>query len=122
MFTAELDSLLLTAGHDLHALQPPIVLDRSQADERFVGLGGREQVVRAGDMLMRDQAGIISAVLYGPDQHTRLADGTRRALFTTYAPAGIAPEHVLRHLDHLSALVRLAAPGAEVRFRAKHPS
>ena len=121
MFAAELDSLLLTAGHDLDALQPPLVVDRSVADERFVGLGGREQVVRAGDMLMRDRGGIMSAVVYGPDQRTRLVDHTRRALFTTYAPAGIGPEQVLRHLDQLAALVRLAAPDAKVRLRAVYP-
>ena len=122
MFAAELDGLLLTAGHDFDALQPPIVVDRSLADERFVGLGGREQVVRAGDMLMRDQGGIISAVVYGPDQRTRLVDHTRRALFTTYAPAGIGPEQVLWHLDQLAMLVRLAAPDARVRLRAIYPS
>jgi DNA/RNA-binding domain of Phe-tRNA-synthetase-like protein len=121
MFAAELDSLLLTAGHDLEALRPPIMVDRSMADERFVGLGGREQVVRAGDMLMRDQGGIISAVVYGPDQRTRLVDHTRRALFTTYAPAGIGADELLRHLDQLALLVRLAAPQAEVRLRALYP-
>src|SRR5712691_9728867 len=96
MFAAELDSLLLTAGHDVDALQPPLVVDRSVADERFVGLGGREQVLRAGDMLMRDHGGIISAVVYGPDQRTRLVGHTRRALFTTYAPAGVHADQVLR--------------------------
>jgi DNA/RNA-binding domain of Phe-tRNA-synthetase-like protein len=122
MFAAELDSLLLTAGHDLDALRAPIVVDRSNADERFVGLGGREQVVRAGDMLMRDQGGIISAVVYGPDQRTRLTGHTRRALFSTYAPAGVSADQVLRHLDQLVALVRLAAPEADVRLRALYPS
>jgi DNA/RNA-binding domain of Phe-tRNA-synthetase-like protein len=92
------------------------------ADEQFVGLGGREQVVRAGDMLMRDQSGIISAVVYGPDQRTRLVDHTRRVLFTTYAPAGIGPGQVLRHLDQLAGLVRLASPEAEVRLRAMYPT
>jgi DNA/RNA-binding domain of Phe-tRNA-synthetase-like protein len=122
MFAAELNSLLLTAGHDLDALRAPIVVDRSNADERFVGLGGREQVVRAGEMLMRDQGGIISAVVYGPDQRTRLTGHTRRALFSTYAPAGVSADQVLRHLDQLVALVRLAAPEADVRLRALYPS
>jgi DNA/RNA-binding domain of Phe-tRNA-synthetase-like protein len=122
MFAAELDSLLLTAGHDVDALQPPLVIDRSVADERFVGLGGREQVVRSGDMLMRDEGGIISAVVYGPDERTRLVDHTRRVLFSTYAPAGISTEQVFRHLDQLAALVQLASPDAEVRLRAIYPS
>jgi DNA/RNA-binding domain of Phe-tRNA-synthetase-like protein len=122
MFTAELNHLLLTAGHDADALEPPLVLDRSQADDRFVGLGAQDQVVRAGDMLMRDARGIISAVVYGPDQRTRLVDQTRRALFVTYAPPGIGSYHVLNHLDELASLVRLAAPEAEVLLRALYPA
>jgi DNA/RNA-binding domain of Phe-tRNA-synthetase-like protein len=122
MFAAELDSQLLTAGHDVDALQPPLLLDRSTADESFTGLGGREQIVRAGDMLIRDQRGIISAVVYGPDDRTRLVDHTRRALFSTYAPAGIDGDQLLRHLDQLAALVLLAAPEGVVQLRAVYPS
>jgi DNA/RNA-binding domain of Phe-tRNA-synthetase-like protein len=121
MFAAELQSLLLTAGHDADVLQPPLVVDRSMADERFVGLGQREHVLRDGDMLMRDQVGIISAVIYGPDHRTRLVDSTRRALFTTYAPDGIGAEEVLGHLDELARLAHLAAPSAVVRLRCVYP-
>src|SRR5437763_694331 len=48
MFAAELESLLLTAGHDLDAVQLPIFLDVSEAGERFVGIGGQEHVLRPG--------------------------------------------------------------------------
>src|SRR5947209_17043922 len=48
MCAAELDRLRLTAGGDVDALQPPLVLDRSMADERFVGLGAGSSVVRWG--------------------------------------------------------------------------
>jgi DNA/RNA-binding domain of Phe-tRNA-synthetase-like protein len=99
-----------------------LVVDRSTAEERFVGLGEREHVVREGDMLIRDQDGIISAVVYGPDHRTRVVDGTRSVLFTTYAPEGIAAEDVLRHLDRLADLTRVAAPSAAVRLRALYPS
>ena len=121
MFAAELDSLLLTAGHDLDALQPPLALDRSVAGERFAGIGGQEQVLRAGDMLMRDSHGIISAVLYGPDQRTRLNENTRRALFTTYAPDGIEEATLREHLHQLASLVQLIAPAAKIRLIGVYP-
>src|SRR5712691_8454780 len=57
MFAAELESLLLTAGHDLEAVRPPLVVDRSNADERFTGIGGQDHMLRSGDMLMRDALG-----------------------------------------------------------------
>jgi DNA/RNA-binding domain of Phe-tRNA-synthetase-like protein len=89
MFAAELSSLLLTAGHSTDALAPPLLVDCSKAGDRFVGINGQERELKPGDMLMRDGQGIISAVLNGPDQRTRLSEATTRALFVTYAPAGI---------------------------------
>jgi DNA/RNA-binding domain of Phe-tRNA-synthetase-like protein len=121
MFAAELDTLLLTAGHDLECLVEPLVIDASRDGDHFIGIGGQEQVLKAGDMLMRDAQGIISAVLNGPDQRTRLSASTHQALFVSYAPAGIQTAAVREHLEHIGALVRLAAPGAEVGAAAIYP-
>jgi DNA/RNA-binding domain of Phe-tRNA-synthetase-like protein len=114
MFAAELSSLLLTAGHDADALAWPLLVDCSKAGDRFVGINGQERELKPGDMLMRDGLGIISAVLNGPDQRTRLSESTTSALFVTYAPAGISPTDVHGHLDQIAELVRLGDPGAEV--------
>jgi DNA/RNA-binding domain of Phe-tRNA-synthetase-like protein len=114
MFAAELSSLLLTAGHDVDALVPPLLVDCSKAGDRFVGINGQERELKPGDMLMRDGRGIISAVLNGPDQRTRLSETTSRALFVTYAPAGISPADVQGHLDQIIQHVRLVDPLAEV--------
>jgi len=114
MFAAELSSLLLTAGHDVAALAPPLVIDCSQTGDRFVGINGQERELKPGDMLMRDGLGIISAVLQGPDQRTRLGEMTTSALFVTYAPAGISSADVRRHLDQITANIRLTDASAEV--------
>jgi DNA/RNA-binding domain of Phe-tRNA-synthetase-like protein len=114
MFAAELDSLLLTAGHDLALVEPPLRVDVSRAADRFVGINGQERELRPGDMLMRDRLGIISAVLHGPDLRTRLTPATQRALFVTYAPAGIESDTVRRHLEQIAEYVRLAEPRAAV--------
>jgi DNA/RNA-binding domain of Phe-tRNA-synthetase-like protein len=114
MFAAELGSLLLTAGHDVAALAPPLLIDCSQTGDRFVGINGHERELKPGDMLMRDGEGIISAVLHGPDQRTRLSATTTTALFVTYAPAGISSDQVRSHLEQIAANVRLTDPNAEV--------
>jgi DNA/RNA-binding domain of Phe-tRNA-synthetase-like protein len=114
MFAAELNNLLLTAGHDADALLPPLQVDCSKQGDRYVGINGQERELRAGDMLMRDELGIISAVLNGPDKRTRLSETTNRALFVTYAPAGISPAQVHAHLEQIEAYVRLADPLADV--------
>ncbi len=121
MFAAEIDTLLLTAGHDRDALEPPLVIDCSGGGERFIGIGGQEHVLRPNDMLMRDSQGIISAVVYGPDQRTRLHDDTRRVLFTTYAPEGIGDAVIRGHMEQIAANVRLASPNARTTLMALYP-
>ena len=61
MFMAELKSLLLTAGHDPTAIQMPVRLDVANGSERYVMLNGQEQTLKAGDMMMADGQGVISA-------------------------------------------------------------
>ena len=46
MFAAELSSLLLTAGHDVDALVPPLLVDCSKAGDRFVGINGQERELK----------------------------------------------------------------------------
>jgi DNA/RNA-binding domain of Phe-tRNA-synthetase-like protein len=112
MFMAELGNLLLTAGHDLDAVQAPIRLDMSIGNERYVLLNGQEQVLKPGDMMVADAQGVISDVIYGPDQRTRITSTTRRVLFVAYAPPGIGAEAVRRHLEDIQANVLLFAPQA----------
>jgi DNA/RNA-binding domain of Phe-tRNA-synthetase-like protein len=122
MFAAEIDHLLLTAGHDVDAVSAPVVLDGSREGDRFVGISGREHVLRAGDMVMRDAAGIISAVLAGPDQRTQLRATTSHAMYVTYAPAGIGLDAAREHLEHIGRLVTLAAPSAVVEGVEIYPA
>ena len=114
MFVAELRNALLTAGHDLQAIQSPVRLDVSSGDERYVRLNGQEQVLKPGDMMMADAQGIISSVIYGPDYRTRIMPDTRHVFFAVYAPPGIGEQAVYQHLQDLQANVLLVAPEAAV--------
>lgn len=116
MVMAELAHGLLTAGHDLAAIEPPIVLDVATGRERYVLLNGREQEVQAGDMMMADTHGVISSVLYGPDARTRLRPETRDVLFAVYAPPGIGAPAVAGHLGALRSAVLVASPRAGVEI------
>lgn len=116
MFMAEMDTLLLTAGHDLDALQLPITLDVTPGDEPYTLLRGVEQATKAGDMLIRDGAGIISSVLYGPDERTQIAARTKNVIFTVYAPAGIDENAIVQHLQAIQQNVLLIAPRAQTEL------
>lgn len=112
MFTAELKNQLLTAGHDLEIVQQPIGIYAAEGSESFTRLNGQEQQLKPGDMYIADAAGILSSVIYGPDQRTPINDNTKQALFTTYAPPGIDEEVVLAHLRDIESYIKIVAPDA----------
>jgi DNA/RNA-binding domain of Phe-tRNA-synthetase-like protein len=114
MFMAELDNLLLTAGHDLDALNLPLTLDVSRGSERYTLLRGQEQELKTGDMFIADRTGIASNILYGPDQRTQIQAHTRNVIFTVYAPPGIQEQAIVKHLLDIQRYVLLAAPHAHV--------
>lgn len=114
MFMAEIKNLLLTAGHDLGLLQLPVTLDVATGSERYTLLRGEEQQLKAGDMFMFDRAGILTSVIYGLDQRTRITAATRDALFTVYAPPGIGEESVRQHLEDIQENVLLVSPQAQI--------
>ena len=114
MFMAELKNGLLTAGHDYQTLQLPLKLDIAGPDERYVLMNGKEQVLKPGDMRIDDKAGIISSIIHGPDQRTRIAANTQAVVYVVYAPQGIDHKLVLQHLTDIHRYVKLFAPGVQM--------
>lgn len=116
MFMAEMQDLLLTAGHDLNKIQLPLRLDIATGSEQYTLLRGEEQVLKAGDMMISDQTGVISSILYGPDQRTQIQPDTQNVVFTVYAPPGVDEQTVYAHLQHIQANVLIFAPQVQVEL------
>jgi DNA/RNA-binding domain of Phe-tRNA-synthetase-like protein len=113
MFMAELKHGLLTAGHDLDAIAGAVTLDSAQGDERYATMGGEEKTLKAGDMYVRDEAGVLSSIIYGPDRRTRITTNTTRALFTVYAPEGVSTAAVMTHMEDIAGWIRIFSPDAQ---------
>ncbi len=117
MFMAEMKNLLLTAGHDLEKLLPPVTVDIAAGGESYLKLNGELQQLKPRDMTMADQEGIISSVIYGPDQRTMMTANTRNALFVVYAPGGVEREELCGHLKDIEETVLLFSPSAETELK-----
>lgn len=113
MFMAELETGLLTAAHDLSALELSLVADVAVGNETYQRLDGSEQILKEGDMYIRDQEGIISSVIYGPDHRTQILPDTVQAVFTTYGPPGISDMQVQEQLEILESFINIFSPDAE---------
>jgi DNA/RNA-binding domain of Phe-tRNA-synthetase-like protein len=116
MFMAEMQDMLLTAGHDLDILRLPLRLDVATGAEQYTLLRGDEQTLKAGDMMISDQEGIVSSIVYGPDRRTQITPATRNVVFTVYAPPGIEQQNVTVHLEHIKENVLVFAPQAQVEL------
>jgi len=116
MFMAEVKNLLLTAGHDLDVVQPPLTLDVARGGETYTLLRGQEQQLKPGDMVIRDRAGVISGIVYGPDGRTQIRPETKSAVFTVYGVPGISPEAVRAHLQDIETYARIIASEAQTEM------
>ena len=112
MFIEELRNLLLTAGHDLESVEVPVTLDVARGDEQYTLINGQDQIVKPKDMILKDLKGVISSILYGPDQRTRITSSTTSVLFTVYSVPGIGEKVVTQHLQGIEANVKIVAPQA----------
>ena len=119
-FAAEMDSLLLTAGHDADCLCSPVTIDVSSGMEKYILMNGSEKALKANDMMMTDSKGVVCTIIYGQDQRTLISPKTRRALYVTYAPFGVEEAAVTAHMDIIKKNVLLFAPDAEVEYMQVH--
>jgi DNA/RNA-binding domain of Phe-tRNA-synthetase-like protein len=121
-FAAELETHLLTASHDAELLSGISLIQASVGGEQIIQLGGAVKVVPPGDMLMRDDLGVVCTVIYGPDQRTAITPATRAALYVTYVPPGISAETVSAHHETIIANLLRFAPQAQVSMQIIHHS
>jgi DNA/RNA-binding domain of Phe-tRNA-synthetase-like protein len=109
-FAAELETLILTAGHDVAQLEAPIVIDAAREGDEITQMNGTRKHVPAGDMLMRDAQGVACTILRGQDNRSSISKATTHVLYVSYVPDGVTEEQVRAQLDAMEKLVRLFTP------------
>jgi DNA/RNA-binding domain of Phe-tRNA-synthetase-like protein len=116
-FMAELETLILTAGHDSDKLREPIVIDVSRDGDQMTQMKGPSREIRPGDMIMRDAEGISCSIIYGQDARSPISPKTSRVLYVAYAPSGIDAGVVERQLRGIEEHLRLVSPALMVEQR-----
>ena len=111
-FVSELDSLILTAGHDVERLLPPVTIDVSREGDSMTLMNGTAREIYAGDMVMRDAVGIACSIIYGQDNRSPITPETTPVLYVSYAPAGVPAGLVQAHLQRIAESVHSFSPGA----------
>ena len=109
-FAAELETLILTAGHDVDQLEAPVVIDVAREGDEIVQMNGNHKDVPAGDMLMRDAQGVACSILRGQDNRSPISKATTHVLYVSYVPDGVTDAQVRAQLDAMEKYVRFVSP------------
>lgn len=113
-FVAEIETLVLTAGHDAAKLQGSISIDVSREGDHMTQMNGASKAIRAGDMIMRDANGVCCSIIYGQDSRSPISSETSHVLYVAYAPAGVPSATVAAQLRRIEENIRLFSPAAFV--------
>jgi DNA/RNA-binding domain of Phe-tRNA-synthetase-like protein len=113
-FIAEVETLVLTAGHDVTKLQGSILIDISREGDHITQMNGTSKAIRAGDIIMRDVNGVSCSIIYGQDDRSPISSETSRVLYVAYAPTGVPAETVDAQLWKIEENIRLFSPTAVV--------
>ncbi len=116
-FTSEVETLILTAGHDVDKLQGQVIIDVSREGDQIAQMTGGTKVIRAGDMIMKDAGGVSCTIIYGQDNRSPISSETKQVLYVSYVPVGVPAEIVETHLQNIEANVRLFSPMAVMEQR-----
>jgi DNA/RNA-binding domain of Phe-tRNA-synthetase-like protein len=113
-FSAEVETQILTAGHDADCLSGEIRMDVAGAGDLITRMSGAPKLIDTGDMLMRDAAGVCCTLLYGQDNRSPITPLTTHALYVSYAPAGVPAGLVQEHLERIVKNIGLFLPVVQV--------
>jgi DNA/RNA-binding domain of Phe-tRNA-synthetase-like protein len=96
-FMVEVETLVLTAGHDVDKLDGALSFDVSRDGDQLTQMDGTLKAIRC-------------SILYGQDHRSPISVQTSHVLYVAYAPAGVPSETVEAHLRAIEEHVRSVSP------------
>jgi DNA/RNA-binding domain of Phe-tRNA-synthetase-like protein len=93
LLLAEMSTGLLMGAQDALAVQGDLVYDLARAGETFQGMRSEVQC-REGEIVLRDEAGVIASLLQGPDHRTRLGKSAKDVVFFVFAVPTITAQEL----------------------------
>ncbi len=118
MFMAELKNHFLTSVHDYSKIAEPLYLDRTISGEPFTLFNGEQKSLKKDDLYIRDTKDIISNVLNGMDERTKVTSDTHIAMYNVYVPFYVDEEKILAHLDDMANYLKLNDESAIIEERS----
>ena len=116
-FLAEMNTFVLTAGHDEALLADSVLFDISGDNDGFTRINGEEIILKSDDIIMKSGGKNVCSVIYGQDNSTVLSSSTENAFFVSYAPEGVPVKSVAGNLDLLEFYISRFCPSSETELK-----
>ncbi len=114
-FMAEMCAGILVAVTDFKQFSGKLTLDVAHDGEICAGMGGREFITRAGEIVLRDEKDIVCVLCQGADEKTRVKEETTDVLFYAYAIPGIEDKYLKEGLT-IAADTLVEFGGGKIEF------
>lgn len=96
---AEMCHGILMAIQDLDRFQGEWRLDLASEGETFKGVSGRMILCKEGEIILRDEDGIVCSLFQGPDFRTRVEISSKNIVVYIFTAKGIEEEQVAHGLQ-----------------------
>lgn len=109
----ELTTGLLMGVQDRDPMQGDLIYDVAEAGEGFAGMRGPVRC-SAGEIVLRDDLGIVASYFQGPDFRTRVTPKTTNVVFFAFAAPGLDTGTLREGLGRVVALLEKASRTSDV--------
>ena len=96
---AEMCQGILMAIQDLDRFQGMWKLDLASDGETFQGVSGKMILCKEGEIVLRDDGGIVCSLFQGPDFRTKIDSSSKNIVVYVFTAPGILEEQVEKGLQ-----------------------
>jgi DNA/RNA-binding domain of Phe-tRNA-synthetase-like protein len=107
LLLAEMSTGLLMGAQDASAIEGELICDLAGSGETFQGMRNQVQC-RPGEIVLKDNLGIIASLLQGPDHRTRLKKDTRDVVFFVFSVPGITVNEIREGTEQICSIFKSA--------------
>lgn len=105
LLLAEIGTGLLMGAQDVSAIEGDLIYDQAASGDSFRGMRSEVQC-QPGEIVLKDNLGIIASLLQGPDHRTRLKKETTDVVFFVFSVPGIELSEVQEGTEQVGSIFK----------------
>jgi len=109
LFLSEMKHLCIISGHDIATLKGDLTFDISKGGEKYTKINGKPQSLKPEDIILNDNGKLITSLLYGPDNSTKITSKTKDCVYLFWFSSHITQKELITILNDFKAHLKIIA-------------